>query len=81
MKKPTIEQVRAFKAEINDDLVDADLFWYHYQENGWMKGSGKKERPMRDWKLTYHTWKRREMASRKDTQGKQSIKNYVEGLL
>lgn len=52
---PTLEEVRAFIAEINSP-VDAEVFIDYYTSNGWKVG----KTAMKDWRSTVRNWTRRE---------------------
>ena len=58
--QPTIEQVAEYCKERNNK-VDPELFWHHYNGNGWMKG----ETPMKNWKSTVVTWERNSFDNKK----------------
>lgn len=51
--KPTVEEVRAYCRERNNN-VDAERFVDYYEANGWKVGKN----PMKDWKATVRTWEK-----------------------
>ena len=54
-KKPTIEEIRKYCNERNNN-VDAERFYDFYESKGWMVGSNK----MKDWKAAIRTWEQKE---------------------
>ena len=53
--KPTIEEVRAYCIERNNN-VDAEQFIDFYEANGWVQG--RQGKPIKDWKACVRTWER-----------------------
>lgn len=53
--KPTIEEIKTYCDERNNN-IDAELFFNHYESNGWMVGKN----PMKDWKASVHTWEKKQ---------------------
>ncbi len=58
-KKPSVEEVREYMREIEFDDGKAEGFFDYYEANGWRVGKV----PMRDWKATVRTWRRRDTVS------------------
>lgn len=54
-KKPTKEEIESYMLEIGWN-GDAENFLDYYESNGWRVGKN----PMRDWRATVRTWKRRD---------------------
>lgn len=54
---PTLEEVRAYCQERNND-VDPEKFYDYYTANGWVQGKARK--PIKDWKACVRTWERNE---------------------
>lgn len=52
-KKPTIEEIRNYCLERNNN-IDAQSFYDYYCANGWKVGKN----PMKDWKATVRNWER-----------------------
>ena len=52
--KPTVPEIAAYSISIFAE-VDPQQFFDHYESNGWRVGRN----PMRDWKATVRTWKKR----------------------
>jgi len=52
---PTVEEVAAYCKERNN-AVDPELFVDHYEANGWVQGSSRKQ--IKDWKACVRTWER-----------------------
>ena len=52
-KKPTIEEVREYCRERNNN-VDPDRWYNYYSSNGWKVGKN----PMKDWRAAIRTWER-----------------------
>lgn len=57
-QKPTIDELRRHIQE-NQYQVDPDLFFAHYEANGWIVGKSKA--PMKCWKSALVTWSKREV--------------------
>lgn len=59
---PTLEEVKAYKAEKNLEYVDAEYFYRYYDSDNWLKGNSRngKREPMKNWKQTMLTWNKRE---------------------
>ena len=55
-RKPTVEEVSAFAAEIGNPTFDAEHFVDYYESNGWKVGRN----PMKDWKATVRNWARKD---------------------
>lgn len=55
--KPTIEEVREYVERMGVD-IDADMFWHHYESNGWKVGG---RTPMKSWHSAVATWVKRRM--------------------
>lgn len=53
-QKPTTEEVAAYSKEIKAG-IDAQQFCDFYESKGWKIGNT----PMKDWKATVRTWKRK----------------------
>ena len=53
---PTLEEVRAYCQE-KGFTFDPDMFFNHYEANGWVQGKGK---PIKSWQACCNTWQRRE---------------------
>lgn len=53
--KPTIEEVKAYCLERNNN-IDAEHFIDYYEANGWKVGKNS----MKDWKATVRTWEKRD---------------------
>jgi len=53
MTPPTIEEVRAYIVEKNYNL-DAEAFWYSYEQKNWMVGKNK----MQKWRASVSLWAR-----------------------
>lgn len=53
--KPSLEDIKAYCIERNNG-IDAELFFNHYESNGWMVGKN----PMKDWKASVHTWEKKQ---------------------
>ena len=53
---PTLEEVRAYCLE-KGFTFDPDMFFNHYEANGWVQGKGK---PIKSWQACCNTWQRRE---------------------
>lgn len=51
--KPTIEEIKAYCLERNNN-IDAQTFLDYYEANGFKVGKN----PMRDWRATIRTWER-----------------------
>jgi len=54
-KKPTLEEVKAYIDERHSN-VDPELFYSHYEANGWVQGNRGK--PVRNWKACVVTWEK-----------------------
>jgi hypothetical protein len=54
-KKPSLDDVKAYIAERNSS-VDPELFFSHYEANGWVQGNRGK--PVRNWKACVVTWEK-----------------------
>lgn len=52
---PTIDELKAYAAEIGYETFDAEYFMKYYETSGWKKSNGK---PVTNWKLTVQTWKK-----------------------
>lgn len=52
---PTVEEVAAYCKERGNN-IDAQLFVDHYEANGWVQGSSRKQ--IKDWKACVRTWER-----------------------
>lgn len=55
---PPLEWVKDYCLERNNN-VDPDLFFNHYQSNGWKVGANK----MKNWQAAIHTWERNSKTS------------------
>lgn len=55
----SVEEVRAYCIERNN-TVNPELFWDHYEANGWRQGKGI-GRPVKDWKACVRTWEQNEV--------------------
>lgn len=66
MKKPTLDEVRAYIEEKGYN-VDPERFMDYHDSNGWRVGKN----PMKDWKATVRTWA-------KNNYGKQSSRVRIE---
>lgn len=64
--KPTVEEVRAYCRERNNN-VDAERFVDYYESNGWKVNGGKTK--MQNWQATIRTWERREKDGRQTSKG------------
>lgn len=53
--EPTLEEIKNFILE-NNYSIDAEMFFYYYESNGWMVGRYK----MKDWKACVRTWEGKE---------------------
>ena len=53
---PTLEEVRQYIAENGYNLVDADVFYNHYEAKGWKVGKNT----MKDWMASVRSWQSRE---------------------
>ena len=53
---PTLQEVRQYIAENGYNFVDADLFYNHYEANGWKVGKNT----MKDWRASVRGWQSRE---------------------
>lgn len=53
MKKPTVEEIKAYCKERKNN-IDAEQFFDYYTSNGWMVGKVK----MKDWQAAIRTWER-----------------------
>ena len=62
--KPTVEEVRAYCRERNNN-VDAERFVDYYEANGWKVGKSS----MKDWKATVRNWERRDKDGRQTSKG------------
>ena len=51
MQKPTIKEIQAYIEEKNYNL-DAEAFFFHYEQKGWMVG----KTPMKQWKSAVSLW-------------------------
>jgi len=60
-KKPTVEEVRAYCQERNNN-VDPETFVDFYESKNWMIGKNK----MKDWKAAVRTWERSDKKRSKD---------------
>lgn len=49
--KPTIEELKSYIKE-KQYIVDGEIFYNHYESNGWMVGKNK----MKSWKASCRTW-------------------------
>ena len=49
--KPTIGELKAYISE-KQYIVDGEIFYNHYESNGWMVGKNK----MKSWKASCRTW-------------------------
>jgi hypothetical protein len=50
--KPTLLEIKEYIAEKKYFYVDAEIFYSHYESNGWYVGKTK----MKDWKATVMNW-------------------------
>lgn len=55
--KPTLDELKAYAAEIGYANFDASYFVDYYDQIGWTIG---RDKPMKDWKATIRNWKRRD---------------------
>ena len=53
---PTLEEVKQYITENGYNLVDADLFYNHYEAIGWKVGKNA----MKDWRACVRGWQSRE---------------------
>ena len=53
-KPPTLEEVKAYCAEMEYTMVDPVRWFNYYSSNGWMVGRNR----MKDWKAAVRTWTR-----------------------
>jgi len=53
--KPSVEEIRAYCKD-KSFALDAQLFWDHYEANGWRVGRN----PMKNWRAAIGTWMRSE---------------------
>ena len=60
-KKPTVDEVRAYCKERNNN-VDPETFVDFYESKNWMIGKNK----MKDWKAAVRTWERSDKNKSKD---------------
>lgn len=56
--KPTIEEIKNYCAE-RQNQVDPELFFDHYESNGWKVGGRS---AMKDWKASVRTWERNDLS-------------------
>jgi hypothetical protein len=56
MTPPTLEQLRAYAAEISYTDFDPTAFLDHYEMVGWV--CGRHRTPMRNWQAAVRTWRR-----------------------
>lgn len=76
MVPPTLDEVAAYCRERKNSL-DPELFWNHYQANGWVQGKNK---PVKDWKACVVTWEKNAIARGSPTSGKPPKKSLHEIL-
>ncbi len=57
-QKPLFEDVKFYVKE-RGNIIDAELFFNHYESNGWLIGKNK----MKDWKAAVRSWEAREIKS------------------
>ena len=55
MKKPSLDEIRAYCAENGID-IDAEAFLDHYEMVGWV--TGRHQTPVKSWKACVRTWER-----------------------
>jgi hypothetical protein len=53
MKRPTLEQLKEYAAQIGYKEFNAELFLAHYNATGWRVGVA----PMKSWKHVVQSWK------------------------
>lgn len=70
--KPTVEEVRAYCQERNNN-VDAERFVDYYEANGWKVGKSS----MKDWKATVRNWERRDKDGRQTSKGTDKNKDHA----
>lgn len=68
--KPTRDEVREYCRE-RGNAVNADLFYDHYEANGWVQRAGK---PIRDWKAAIRTWEQNDITSKPQQYGQATDK-------
>jgi len=56
MKKPTIEEIKAYMLEIKcpSYFTESEKFFDHHESKGWVIGRA----PMKNWQAACRTWKR-----------------------
>ncbi len=59
--KPTIEEIKQYCDE-RKNSIDPELFYYHYEANGWMRGKTK----VKSWKGCIHYWERNNKENNKE---------------
>lgn len=52
---PSLDDVKSYGQKIELDLEECELFWHHFESNGW-KVSGKA--PMKSWQSAMITWRK-----------------------
>lgn len=70
--KPTVEEVRAYCQERNNN-VDTERFVDYYEANGWKVGKSS----MKDWKATVRNWERRDKDGRQTSKGTDKNKDHA----
>jgi len=58
--KPSIDEIRVYAKSIDYDL-DAEVFFDHYESNGWVVGRTR----MKNWKAAVRTWRKNKFAGKK----------------
>jgi phage replication O-like protein O len=54
--RPTPEECKLYFTELGQPLIEADIFFDHFNSNGWKVGG---KAPMKDWKAAIRNWCRR----------------------
>ena len=60
-KKPTIEEIKAYCEERNNN-IDAEQFFNYYESNGWRVGKN----PMKSWQACVRTWEKNGYSKKKE---------------
>lgn len=69
--KPTKEQVKQYIIANKLVNVDAEIFYDHYESNGWYISN----RPMKDWQATLRNWNRRALSFKSNNNKSQNKGN------
>jgi len=67
-QKPTIREIAEYCKERNNG-IDAELFFHHYETNGWVQGKGK---PIKQWKSAIITWEKNGITKPQDLSTKRT---------